>query len=853
MGDVLAELVRTTGVTGDGSTRLRDFSSSTETSNFTSYDLLQKPAFAGYSWFNPYDFLKPARSWYLQVYDSDSQGAWKEGHIEYLSIMVMMHTRPDRADTDGDGLNDSEEVNLGLDGFATDSWKTDTDGDGLADNEYFVKGTDPTRKDTDRDGFNDNVDRVPLADVFVRLYIDTIAPVGSDQNDGGSLIEPFASATIGSDTSYSSSYSGSSGNTIPIYHSFSVNVDDSATTVPITIRAWDYDTRTDASGHPYDVHTPINVARDTSYGGCSGYPTWSFTYPIGQPGDYVSMSSTGYCPGSTALYANPIHIIVLTEAPVRNAVFLVTPQDYSSVYNLTNAQGEVTSRRYVGEPRFVAVIANVTDTTYGGSSNEKLVYLLPRSLFSATKLYAVLGDPSKSPTDPVVSGASLSFEGTTGASSDALQSMLVLNITVSPGSNGLARLESYLTSNASGGTVHRIVLVVDTVLVMNLPDDVMRVIAYTPPTNTPTATYRFCSTPNCGGPLTTPSIWDQLWAGVKAVLAICLQLVVSAVIATVNFFVLVGSVLAQFGAWLWNAVQGAAAAVASAVQAAAKVVGQVLEWIGSFVNAIIQSLVQPIVLGFANMLKDLAAGFAELLFGTYLAWRQGSVGQSNPIKTILDLFLPIIMGIAIVLQIVAYLLFPITSVVGLVSGIIITVVLTAIMQAMLTQDNGARLNSPSSSGQQAAFSLRASVQCQAGLTDPEAAQCEAWDGFVVLTDFGAFLLDMLLIPIFVYLTIDFSWGSIVKDLAFAAIGVALTVSGLAFTGWPTERRLALETVGVLWTMYTLCITFADIPKIVGAGPAVFLASIFAAMSVGLNLVGIGLGTAGLAAILSGMC
>jgi len=32
--------------------------------------------------------------------------------------------------SDVDGLNDSEEINLGSDGFATDPWKTDTDGDG---------------------------------------------------------------------------------------------------------------------------------------------------------------------------------------------------------------------------------------------------------------------------------------------------------------------------------------------------------------------------------------------------------------------------------------------------------------------------------------------------------------------------------------------------------------------------------------------------------------------------------------------------------------------------------------------------------------------------------------------------
>jgi RHS repeat-associated protein len=56
------------------------------------------------------------------------------------------------ADTDGDGLTDWEEVHL----YGTDPLLADTDGDGLTDfDEVHVYGLDPLRSDTDRDGVSD--------------------------------------------------------------------------------------------------------------------------------------------------------------------------------------------------------------------------------------------------------------------------------------------------------------------------------------------------------------------------------------------------------------------------------------------------------------------------------------------------------------------------------------------------------------------------------------------------------------------------------------------------------------------------------------------------------------------------
>lgn len=60
-------------------------------------------------------------------------------------------TNPLEPDTDGDGLNDGEEVLV----HGTDPINTDSDSDGLDDLEELLLGTDPTRADSDSDGLLD--------------------------------------------------------------------------------------------------------------------------------------------------------------------------------------------------------------------------------------------------------------------------------------------------------------------------------------------------------------------------------------------------------------------------------------------------------------------------------------------------------------------------------------------------------------------------------------------------------------------------------------------------------------------------------------------------------------------------
>jgi outer membrane protein OmpA-like peptidoglycan-associated protein len=78
--------------------------------------------------------------------DSDNDGL-KDGEE-----VLTYKTDPNKADTDGDGLSDGDEIMK----YKTDPLKADTDGDGLKDGDEVTKyKTDPLKVDTDGDGLSD--------------------------------------------------------------------------------------------------------------------------------------------------------------------------------------------------------------------------------------------------------------------------------------------------------------------------------------------------------------------------------------------------------------------------------------------------------------------------------------------------------------------------------------------------------------------------------------------------------------------------------------------------------------------------------------------------------------------------
>jgi hypothetical protein len=166
------------------------------TNNVSSYDLLALGYPAGV-------FTSPA-PWELRVFQNDSEGT---GYLESFQLSITVITSPLEADSDHDGLLDggprrvsvSDTANMTyLDGlgifrtdngdqtftywgeasFGTDPWSSDTDGDALEDKvEIFglrrIK-SDPLKADTDGDTIPDAPDIDPLNNLVVKVTLDRI-------------------------------------------------------------------------------------------------------------------------------------------------------------------------------------------------------------------------------------------------------------------------------------------------------------------------------------------------------------------------------------------------------------------------------------------------------------------------------------------------------------------------------------------------------------------------------------------------------------------------------------------------------------------------------------------------------
>ena len=80
-----------------------------------------------------------------------------DGVSDYDEINVY-HTNPNNLDTDGDGYSDGQELKSGFSPWEKTSKKmeeTDFDHDGLSDRMELNFHTDPTKADTDGDGYSD--------------------------------------------------------------------------------------------------------------------------------------------------------------------------------------------------------------------------------------------------------------------------------------------------------------------------------------------------------------------------------------------------------------------------------------------------------------------------------------------------------------------------------------------------------------------------------------------------------------------------------------------------------------------------------------------------------------------------
>ncbi len=102
--------------------------------------------------------------------------------LPLAALGLLLTTACEPADTDGDGLSDKEEDELG-----TDPTAADTDGDGLSDGDEVTLGTYPTVVDTDEDSYDDGVEvevGTDPRDYYSRVY-EGFWPYNPNKDDMG--------------------------------------------------------------------------------------------------------------------------------------------------------------------------------------------------------------------------------------------------------------------------------------------------------------------------------------------------------------------------------------------------------------------------------------------------------------------------------------------------------------------------------------------------------------------------------------------------------------------------------------------------------------------------------------------
>lgn len=123
----------------------------------------------------------------------DDEGGPARGAVWILSLEGVVLKN---VDSDGDGLTDSEEIDL----YGTDPTNPDTDGDGLSDgDEVLVDGTNPLQADTDGGGVGDGQEVLvddtnpldPMDDVIDSDGDGLLDGVERDIAQGGDCPDPF--------------------------------------------------------------------------------------------------------------------------------------------------------------------------------------------------------------------------------------------------------------------------------------------------------------------------------------------------------------------------------------------------------------------------------------------------------------------------------------------------------------------------------------------------------------------------------------------------------------------------------------------------------------------------------------
>src|SRR3989441_637788 len=493
-----------------------------------------------------------------------SLSSWASGGIlEKYSILFTIRTSPILADTDADGLNDSEETTYGRDGWITDPQLSDTDGDTWGDSfETVTKGTNPLSIDTDGDGVRDNLDIDPLHNLVVRVTVNRIHHGASPWcppelvgivrvNDAYTWVTQHLQAT--EDGYWSLGCFANIWSTASFQMSYYADVPDDVSTFTLRMTAWAIN-----PGRGDD----ILVDQAQSYSLNTGIPSQTFS-------------------NGNSWYKFDVSTVALSKA---KTILITDPQT-----TVTSAAGMI---RTASQDRFFVFSLNVDSASSPLVSGIDTI-LVPRSIFLDTKLKADFAAGLYAPLANVpIYGDDLSK----AAISDGVAAVIAGALTGSQANDVLNRL----LMNASGGWSHSYVDITSQALVANLPYDVVKILPWQAVTNGPTGAL-------------PQDFWSKIGAVTSTVvnsLVYVGQLIYKGLVALGTFLTDLATAIVEWGmrslGALWQAVTTVAQKIADAAVS-------LFNWVKDFVVGLFTTIIN----GFSALIQNAMSGLTTAVTGLF--------------------------------------------------------------------------------------------------------------------------------------------------------------------------------------------------------------------------------------------
>jgi len=628
-------------------------------SYFTNFDLLVPPLSSS---FTKADF-RYAKTWSLKVIDYRSG---QIGSLEYFEIHITARTNPVAWSSDGDGLNDFEETNLGNDGWYTEPWMTSTDGDSWSDSyEVVTKGTDPTRADTDRDGANDDDDLDPLHNLLIRIKVSSFWAFENDPEVPGDVYpEPFVGIEYGDTWIFTprefgfTGYGGyfnydSNTGSYGYYYTLDVSDDKDSPSVVVKMHAYEDDWLADKEWN-------INYGQNK-------YETVTYLILGNTHSFYTSSGSPSNSYDDTEKWNASLSFQIDTVTGNRINTILLTSTDGESVYSTPSGTWASNNQmRYFGEDEFYVAILKSKSNYYPFVSDYNAI-IIPRSVFLDSKLNYTLettADPNNLPSYL----KQLEF-GTYDASSSTTTGSVISTFTGEVwGSEAYTILNSFLMKNKDGAVIAQSHVVTSQLLTLNIDDDVIKLIPFTG--------IRFDATG------TAPS---DLLGRIGSFIVGIGNLIWNALVAIGNFFLDLGKAILSWGLKILGAIIDFFSAVVNAVVKALEVLLDFISWILTFTINLIESAIDSFLASLNSMIYNfiLALGNAFEAAANYYSdtgtLNQDTIASIN--SAFMSTFFWVCMGMATAIVIIMTVLGYI-PLVGLIFGILTPVIMTCILLAL---------------------------------------------------------------------------------------------------------------------------------------------------------------------------